>query len=133
MLRSDRWLLNFVIVSGEKVTNYSLLVVFAFLVVYETKSKGCLPKKVLSNLPSSVSRRVVMRACLVSAAHEPNDASQLPALIIEPRLSSPGLGQVSLRTRTGTRISFLGCKEKGSSGTSPVRASERTHMDVRSH
>lgn len=69
----------------------------------------------------------------MSAAHEPKDASQLLALIIEPRLSSPGLGQVSLRTRAGTRISFLGCKEKGSSGSSHARASERTHMDVRSY
>lgn len=97
MLKSDRWFLNFVILSGEKVTNYSLLVVFAFLVVYKTKSKGCLPKKVLSNLPSSVSRGVVTRACLVSAAHEPKDAS--PALCTHNRASTvltrawPGIPQ----------------------------------------
>lgn len=45
MLKSDRWLLNFVIVSGEKVTNYSLLAVFAFLVVYETTSKVAFRRK----------------------------------------------------------------------------------------
>ena len=75
MLKSDKWFLNFVNLSGEKVTNYSLLVVFAFLVVYKTKREGCLPKKVLSNLLNLVNR-MVTRVYLVSATHVPGDAYQ---------------------------------------------------------
>lgn len=45
MLKSDKWFLNFVILSGEEVTNYSLLVDFTFLVVYKTKSKVAFQRK----------------------------------------------------------------------------------------
>ena len=116
MLKSDRWFLNFVILSGEEVTNYTLLVVFAFLVVYKAKSKGCLPKRVLSNLLNSVSKRAVTRACLVSAAHEPKDAFPALTLIVEPQLSSPGLGQVALSTGAGTRNHSRGVKGIGPVG-----------------